>query len=294
MNKFLFFLLAVILTSIACKKNESNRPTSTDKTYTVTFNTTQNSDGNQKLMGKALRKNSTASAAASTLYYIVTDTASLNPTVLRTISQDSASNNFGMIVDHLPAGHYMVYIVAGQQGLSLYSTAVQYATNSANIAWSDTFAARVPLTITNADVNQSVSLERIVAQLQVNINDALPSNAHSFAITVTNEYRYYDCHTQKPSGPAAQRFNNIIPVDRLGQANYNFGYIILNTYAPIKIRLICLSASGDTLADKTINNIKLVKNKRTVLSGSMFSNNNDVNVNFVKDWDDEIFKVINY
>lgn len=282
----------------ACKKKSNNIPDPSGKTYTVTFNTVGTPGriliSSPKTAVNAVQTDTPASAVATMLYYVVTDTVHTNKTIYRTISQDSTTAGFGHIVDHLPAGNYLVNIFAGQHGLTEISGQLTY-NGLKNASWEDTFYTQVPLTVTNSDITQNVSLSRLVAELEVNINDAIPANAHTFALTFTYEYQYYYFTTSAPYlNGYAFTYTNTIPASAVGQKNYQFSTIILNTSSPAVVHLVCYDANLNKLSDKTINNITLQKNTRTILSGNMFSGNNNVGVTANSDWDLTPFKTINY
>ena len=293
MKKAILFLFVAVMFFCSCKKDQKKGPVTPSKTYKVNFNVsafTQEIIGSTKnqLQTEGLKSNSTIGIQnyLTELYYVVTEKNDYNQTPVHMLKQDSTASNFGTISDNLPAGDYTIMIAAGKKDL-LFST-----THSGDIGphwdinyqpfrspWKDTFFDKFDITVSGA-INQSVTLNRIVGQLEVNILDAIPANASSFGVTVNDEnFTYIVYPSEIFRDLSTLTIKTAIPPALIGTTNYKKDIIINNTGTPFTVTIVCYDASNVPIGTAIVNNVTCEKNRKTILSGKLFGTNNTFNVN---------------
>jgi hypothetical protein len=296
MKKYIPLLLVVCFFASSCKKNNHSGTDPNTKTYNVKFalnGFTQSIESapNSKVKVNSVKTNATPVPVTSdyfkVIYYLI---GGVDNSISREVKIDSTAVNFGTITDNLPAGTYNVGIIAGQAGLNYpdYPQGIFYVQSgiSGTAPWKDTFMDKFQLTV-SGDVNQNVTLNRIVAQLQLNIEDAIPAAVKSIVITIKNEYLYYLYPTEQPDNPSPVTFTTIIPDLAKGKTNFKINKIMNNTIIPFIVTINCYDANKNSIGSGiTINNVTCQKNTRTILSGKLFSgaSNNTFTVG-LNDWD---------
>lgn len=293
MKKYLHLLLVVCFFAFSCKKDHHS---GTDtKTYNVKFglNTfTQSivSAANNKVSVNSIKTNATPVPVTTSSFKIIKYLVfNASNALLRSVTIDSTSSNFDSITDQLPAGTYTFNIAAGQAGLS-YSTGngnegLYYGPSSS--AWKDTFFDSFQLTV-SGDVNQNVTLSRMVAQLQLNIEDAIPVAVKSIVITVNSEYFFYSLYTHQLGGTGPLTYTTIIPDTAKGKTNFKINQIINNTIAPFSVTINSYDANQKLIGTGTlVTSVTCQKNTRTILSGRLYSGypNNAFTVGLNNVWD---------
>jgi hypothetical protein len=282
-------LLLVIGTLFSCKKDHSNpsQPNTNGKKYQVTFDL---ADFSRVILGSTgkLQTNAVVSAPASVRamfdvigYRLTSESGS---SLLKEKTFNAKNYTAGTITDSLLAGTYKVTIYAGQTGLgpaiayntwaltygSVTSDGVTYTFNP----WKDTFYKTFLLTVTNSNLNQSVTLERIVGQMVINIKDVLPSDAYSFNMIFVNDSYGYGFDQSAPLfGPTPFTYTPapvIIPDSSKNKPNFKFQYITENTTRPVTLTLFCKKKDGSIIAQRQFGPVTLQKNDTRVYSGNFF------------------------
>lgn len=205
---------------------------------------------------------------------------------------------YNVITDSLAAGTYTVVLVGStdDMGINLHDTSTsddQYVTysplSSAKVyqndaidilPWSQViFFGKKTVTVGNSNSTQSLSISRVVGQLEVNIEDAIPANVKTIAIAgVGNNAAFLfgqEISADPIEGGSDESdidfiFGNITASD-IGKTNYQvYGYI-MNVTTPMSIIIKAYDASNNLITSKTVNNVQFGKNKRTILSGRLFT-----------------------
>jgi len=182
--------LSITITLFGCQKSGGNDRDDANTKYKVSLNIT---DFAAKATTTGTQGNKANAAVADTLkkyadniYYRV---YKADGTWLNETSQPASLATFGTITDSLPSGTYTVFFAASKGALALsdktvpYETAV-YSPLDKYKAWNDTFTKSFKLSVAKADVNQSVSLERVVSAYEVVLEDAIPTLADQMYIAV--------------------------------------------------------------------------------------------------------------
>jgi hypothetical protein len=302
MKKYLPLLLVVCFFAFSCKKDHHPGTDPDAKTYNVKFNlagftqSITSATSHKKVNG--IKTNATPVPVTNDYFkiikYVVYDASGQE---IRSLSIDSAASNFGSISDKLPAGTFTIGIVAGKSNLRISSnngkpSKYQFYTynsskpNPISYAWQDTFFSKFTITVTG-DINQAVTLSRVVAQLEVNIEDAIPANVKTIAVTVTNDYIYYSFNTDKPESPYLATFTTVVPDAEKGATNFKADNLICNTIDPFSVTITAYDANQKRVGiSATVTNVTCEKNKKTILSGKLFSSpiNDSFSIGF-NDWD---------
>jgi hypothetical protein len=142
------------------------------------------------------------------------------------------------------------------------------------------YFAKCNVTVGAIDITHSLTLNRIVGQLEVNLEDAIPNNVAYILAGRIGDYEGYSFEYEVPFGETIIGDNesyvdvtpNVITPADVGKTNYKLQRYILNTSIPITIVLKAYDSGNNLIVRKEINNVRFYKNKRTILSGKLFSN----------------------
>jgi len=297
---FLVAIAAIIFTS--CKKEHGlTAKTSSAKKYAVNiqvanFKTTH---GNFALRTKASHLASSSdtltdlASYVDLFYYVVID-STLN--LVKTIEQDSTyCSTMGTITDSLPAGKYYIALLAGKNGLKIgtpgqlvgtYGYAGEpwqgtffsaYPDGYLGLHWQDTFEDEFTITVGTQNINQTVTLNRVVGKLEVTLLDNIPANADSLFVSNFGP---------GPAGliggffPVNNTYSFAIPASAKGQPNFTVDMLLYNNTGgylgavdPGQIFTItCKDAGGNVLGTATVNPVAVYPNQKTIVSGNLFNN----------------------
>ena len=295
MKRYIPTIILLFLYLTGCKNDKQNTPSPSGKTYKVVFNASSSSQNVNSTKGKVINDLKTnavgpVGSSAKILHYLVYDSSG---NFLHIIKQDSTMSNFGIIADELPAGTYTFYFGAGQDSFrSVYQVHYfdSYHQEGSSPIWADWFYKKITLTITDSNINQDVTLERMVGQLQLNIEDALPSNVNRISITTTGELGHYDYTQDVFTYPEDVQSSFGIPT-----ANNKPTILIGNTSTPMTIKITCYANNSTVLAEKTIKNVQFTKNVKTILSGKLFAaSQGDFTVGVNSDFDPTPFVTVKF
>ena len=281
MKKTTLLLLIAPLMLFSCKKDHSAATKPAGKQYKVVFNVANFTQKQGSTF--ALRRQTNALAVDSlqnigtyldVLYYYVFDS---NGYLLHRKAQDSTlCDAFGIINDSLKTGTYIIVMAAGKKGLTGtpgvpgVSTANSYVTYG-SIDWQDTFFTEFQFTVAGDDVSQDVTLHRIVTKVELNVTDAIPSNANSITLGVWAEFPGYHFDYPDPDGlPDTLYSTVIIPPSAKGKPGFTFDKILGNQLALFNITITCRDAAGNIIAAAHVNDVQCDANKKTILSGNLF------------------------
>jgi hypothetical protein len=302
MKKILLPVLLMPFVLYSCKKdNKQLTPVNTAQKYQVQFGV----DGFQQIILSAAKgsgnENSKIFAALqpnATLDYLVYDQSGK---LVHRITQPADSVKT-MVKDSLPAGTYtFCFVVAGAARIIFPDNReVTYAgLNPANgesgPGWQDTFVKQLTLTVGGGNVNQNVTLDRLVAELEANITGPIPTNATKFTIKVDKEYIYGKFSGQPDTTQGASGISTRTILFPMTQATTKYDLILLNTATPVNVELTAYDASGSILAKANVNNVRCAANTRTVLTGALFgSQTSTFTVSLNNQWVTAPYKTINF
>ena len=316
MKKAILFTLVASLLLSSCKKDHSggnNTITPVPKTYKVNFNVSGFTQTITNAATNKLQTNSLKTAAITgiggnldQLFYYVFDSQGK---LVHFLSQDSTTTKFGNISDSLPAGTYTVVIGAGKKGFNIFTSGpgdtpendwyfsytpnYYYSLNKIIAPWEDTFYDKFQITVAG-DINQNVSLNRIVGQLQVVVLDAIPAAANSITVSINPEdiaFRFYPTEQligQTLTGPPATGVTTLdtsfISSAAKGTTNYTITSLVGNTINPFTVKITMYDASQNIIGSAEADNVTCQKNTRTILSGNLTGSNNGFNITVGGAW----------
>jgi hypothetical protein len=318
MKIYIYSTLALIMVFAACKKENTDKAASTSEklshvTFNVgfaqstgVFNVTNNAN---KLKINSVSTTATVDSvlknAVDVIYANVYDVNG-NPLITTTqLSTDTA--NFGKASFTLPPGNYTVVFAAGKTGLIFNSNAqlsalnllyVRSIPNSSNYDshMEDTFFKKISLTVgANGSIqSQNVELDRIVSEIIVNIEDAIPQNVKficvqlsddNFTMPAVQQVQQFNVLSGAPLTP--NNFGSIgiftppTVLVKTGVKNMRFSRFMLNTNKPFTIRLLAVNTlqannysgfgfAGDAIADVSIKNVTIQTGHQTLVTGKLF------------------------
>lgn len=301
----------------SCKKNNDLNYTSKTTGQLkkeVTFNI---SDFSQKVEDFSKSKENKVSSVSlksvvAYLTYIVYDT---NGNEVSRIKQDSSGNTkriykgvgsehelvlgkkqYGCIRDSLGAGTYTVIIAASNtffeinrrtanfdfQFYPLTEAYLQYMRGADSYyRTSDTYFKKMSITVSKDNLQTPVVLDRIVGKIDLTILDAKADT--KYQVIFENENEAYKFSDENPFGDLSL----FLPKDYKGP---NTGYFILNTLTPVTVKI--LYSEGGVQMEKKIVDVKVFKNKRTILTGSLYkAGSSELNVNINDKFDQDTTNV---
>ena len=193
---------------------------------------------------------------------------------VRKITQEKGgAENFGDFCLTLPVGSYTMVVIGRDvlegDAFSLTSATVAGYTSE---RVRETFCAKQSVAITSsAAVNLDVTLNRIVAQLTIQSTDDRPEGVSKIRTTYSGGGKMFSPSTglaiedtgfslvNTPSGAVG---------DKIGIKNFAF---LASNEQVMDITLEVLDADNNVLITKEVKDVPLVRNKKTTLSGALFT-----------------------
>lgn len=296
MKKTILPILTVLIVIFitGCKKDHSATHDQTSPKYIVNFNVGDLSqqivdiNKSSKLKVNATSHSDSLAMLFGSLSYWVKGSASKH------IIQKPGDSNYGTFLDTLAAGTYTISIIGGQTGLKFFDpNASYYSSKYDPVSFQtnapldgppgDTFRKLFTITVPGADLNQTVTLTRIVGKLEINIEDPIPATVTKIAATVKNEVFGFNIFYADSvnSYNAAHDYLLFTQNVTAGDVNSKLSTLMFNTRFPFNVELIAYDAANNIIADRIITNISCYKNKKTSLSGKLFGGTSTAGGNFV-------------
>lgn len=316
MKRILFGLISVCMVLLSCKKEHTKIINPDQTLYKVTINvgfSQQTSDFKPNSLKKtnSLSTNNLQTFALSdqikVIYYAVYDSVGNNVHIIKQLSTDA---DFGSFTDNLKSGRYTIAVAAGQsnnlvlgpqsnQTLSKLSTDIisDNHPDGTNSFSADVFFKKIALSVSTTASTQSIDLVRIVSQLVVNIEDAIPANAQTMEVIIGNVDNLFNIGTETLgyfNMPSQVTNFYTIPSAAIGTTNYKISTIVLGQSASVTIQCAStpidvfkndfgyLGYNKDIFAQKVINNVAFQPNTETLLTGKLFGGNGTTGTGGVK------------
>ena len=190
------------------------------------------------------------------------------------ITQEKGSaENFGDFSLTLPLGSYTMVVIGRDvlegDAFSLTSATVAGYTSE---RVRETFCAKQSVAITSsAAVNLDVTLNRIVAQLTIQSTDGRPEGASKIRTTYSGGGKMFSPSTGLAIEDTGFSVVNT-PKSAVGAAIgvKNFAFLASNEQV-MDITLEVLDADDNVLITKEVKDVPLARNKKTTLSGALFT-----------------------
>lgn len=145
----------------------------------------------------------------------------------------------------------------------------------------DIFFGKCTLTVKGPTQVDAITLNRIVGEVEVDLKDAvIPSTVSYILLGRSGEMIGYSIANETPN--TSTYYNPDVPENSLDDresfltaADYTKGaYImqrfVLNTVSPIDIIIVAYDKNNNIIASKTVPQVQIQKNRRTILSGKLF------------------------
>lgn len=279
--KKLLALSFLAFTLLSCSKEE-DETNNEEKKYDVTF---AMSDFSQTVGGLSSSKSDntygvktvgdTLSNWAESLRYRVYNS---NGVLVNSKNQDRQIDAavFGTIKDQLPTGNYTVFILATKSHDAFILEATNQAWASASYSqsaiqpWLDTFVTSFPLSVTSAST-QTVRLDRVVGAVEVNLEDAIPTQAAKISIIFKDEHHsLYQKDNTAVGGFKTSTRDIAIASSDIGKSDVKFLMYVANTFTPSEVIIRAYNSNNSILAEKIVPDVRVYRNKKTTLSGKLF------------------------
>lgn len=279
-----FFIILLAVCFVSCKKEQhTNAPL---KKYKLSFDVSGFTQTTGPFTPNSQRKitNSTTDTLSAFVDKLVYRLYDSKQKIITSKTQLSSQPNYTLFTDSLPPGTYTAVFIGGKNGLTLSqgpSTSndtddvINYGDNS---PWNDLFYKKISITV-NGELKQAVQLNRAVAQLQLKILDQIPANVAKFQLTYKDYYRfnfltgidtYFINIYETDYGPFT--LNNPLSAGSIGTTNYTIQtYTLNNSKSPFDLNIYAYDSSGKLIVQKTVLNVMCALNKRTIVSGNLFS-----------------------
>lgn len=200
---------------------------------------------------------------------------------------------FGEFSTPLPIGSYTMVVL----GYVLYDDDALTLTSPTQAEWTvnaprETFAATQEVNVTNTTaLNLSATLDRIVAQLKVISTDKRTANVEKVRMTFAAGGKQFSPTT----GLATVNTGSVSTVSAgvaVGERSGSIGYVFLATdEQTMDVTIETLDAQGNTIFSKTVENVPFQRNRKTKLTGAIYSasaaaGSFEVNTDWLADYSD--------
>ena len=207
---------------------------------------------------------------------------------------------YNVITDSLAAGTYTIVVIGSDDDMGV---------NNHNTSWSDfeniaytplaqakvyqnqgldvrplsqvIYFGKTTITVGSGDSAQGLTINRVVGQVEVNIEDALPANVSSISIAAIGNHAAFFFNSETSGEPGfindEVTYNFItrqVTAADIGTTNFKVAGYIMNITTPITIVVKAFDSQQNLITFKRIDNVQFNKNKRTILSGHLFTPNN--------------------
>lgn len=237
-------------------------------------------DGDSQLAKDTLKK------YANYLVYLVWD---VNGATVRDIRQNSNNPDFGLIRDSLPMGRYTVAVLATKDSVVITSGYLEPEKAIFALPGNDAFYKRSIFNV-DGNVNETIGLDRIMAKLQINIQDKMPYSADNMTIlpqaypgepNIPMGHVGHYCALELSTGEYAfdrrgydlvyAAYTHPIPEAIRNTTNTWFDYYVLALKAEkIKVSFTVKDNNDNILGNKTVFDVAIEPNKKTILYGNLF------------------------
>jgi hypothetical protein len=276
MKNLTFKLVLVSILIIGCKKHRTQNEDELAPRIAVTFvvqSFNQQVTKISKINPSVSASNDTLKNYVNYLYYYVYDDAG---SLVKSVQQTANTDSFGRIRDELKPGTYTVAFTASKAalafggGVSSLSTVHFY--NSTTNYWDDTFFRKYSVTVGNTPVVYNVNLDRIVGGLELVLHDPIPNEVSKISIRVELKESVFKVNTGEKVATADKIKDFDIPVSERNVSGKKFLMHILNDKRPVVVHISAYDSDNNLVSQKTVNNVRCLANKITVLSGKLFTN----------------------
>ena len=273
MKKYVF-LAVIALLAASCSKETVNEVINPEQpTAPVTVRVSNLSISQEDLPDGSTRAAQTIESydnvGAIDLAFYAGETEVFKTTQLR--SNPSTYTTFGEFSCNLPIGSYTMVVVGrgrsdGDVFVLTSPTAASYTSERAR----ETFCATQSVTVTAAGADISVTMNRIMALLNIRSTDAVPDDVATIRTTYAAGGKSFNPTTGLATSNAGFVVTNSRHVvdGKLNVGNYVF---LATDEQTMTITIEALDAGNNVLLTKVVPNVPLKRNRKTILSGALFT-----------------------
>jgi DMSO reductase anchor subunit len=180
---------------------------------------------------------------------------------------------FGEFTTSLMYGSYTMVVIAnaGSNAITLTSpTVATYGENTALDTWVYTQVVNIT---SNAAVNLSATLDRIATAVTVQSTDNRPAEVTHMRLTCSAGGKGFNPTTGFATSNTGVSVTMAFAAETVGGTTYYGGYLFLATdEQTMDVTIETLDAEdGNVLFSKTVENVSLKRNRRTKLTGAIYS-----------------------
>ena len=264
MRRFSFLLLAALIMFVSCKKSEKEAIV---RLHVNNFEVTQDDISTRDEVPIA----SVTNIEAVTLAFY-TDAGAEQYKVTQLKDDATTYTTFGDFECSLPMGSYTMVVLGykTKEGSPFVLTGPTQASFTGNYAY-ETFVNTQAVNITNTSaVTLTATLNRIVTMLQVVSTDNRPEEAASIRMTVSAGSKSFNPTTGLATDDLG--FNNTVAFSgAAGSTSNNGAYFFLATdEETMDVTIDILNASGSSISHKFISDVSFKRNRRSILTGSLY------------------------
>ena len=188
-------------------------------------------------------------------------------------SDNTTFSTFGDFSCNLPIGNYTMVVIGrghfdGDEFTLTSPTSAGYTSERAR----ETFCASQSVTVTNTTpLNLSVTLNRIIAQLLISSTDGRSAGVAKMRTTYTKGSKSFNPTTGSASDDTGFSVINT-PSTAVGVPINVASFVFLSSdEESMDITLEALDANNNVLFTKVVENVPLKRNRKTTLTGAIFT-----------------------
>ena len=267
------FLAAACIVLAACEKSADNAAEGKDVTFAMS--------GWETEVEPLTRSNLVADGQARTDVWVLDYVGGELKQQLHQVSTDA---DFAEPTLTLAYGEHTIYFVASRGVDPVLSTTAHSLTFG---KVRDTFWKAYNCTVTGSSVsNISVTLDRVVTRMRINITDVVDDNAATLLLKPSKWYLGLDYLNGEPTAEAIDFVSSVtIPDSYKGQTGLQasiFGFSATNWTTDVIIE--CRKADNGVIGSASVDDVPFTRNRTSVLSGNLFSHGGNVAVAIETDW----------
>lgn len=187
----------------------------------------------------------------------------------------SSFENFGEFSFSLPLGSYtMVALAYKTMEDSPFELTSPTSAAFTGAHMFETFASTQTVNIISTDaINLNATLNRIVAKLEVHSSDGRTANVTNARMSFSAGSKAFNPTTGFATSNTG--FSNTVGISAAtGSTSNSVSYLFLSTDEQnIDVNIETLDANGNTICSKTVHNVPFKRNRRTILTGALYSSN---------------------
>lgn len=272
MRKVLFLAAACIVLA-ACEKSADNAAEGKDVTFAMS--------GWETEVEPLTRSSLVADGQALTDVWVLDYVGGELKQQLHQVSTDA---DFAEPTLTLAYGEHTIYFVASR-GVDPVLSTTDHSLTFDKVR--DTFWKAYNCTVTGSSVsNITVTLDRVVTRMRVNITDVVDANAATLLLKPSKWYLGLDYLNGEPTAEATDFVSSVtIPDSYKGQTGLQasiFGFSATNWTTDVIIE--CRKADNGVIGSASVDDVPFTRNRTSVLSGNLFSHGGNVAVAIETDW----------